>query len=438
MKRTQLNSWLKLLQPGISVKRWLLLLAFGLLILGVGFAQVFAIIFQDQAIPDAIYYLTLGFLPPLWRAGVAGTLGLCSVLIALYELNHSIVRPIVANSPKSLLEIVTEHQRRQRGLAVVAIGGGSGLPSVLRGMKQHTQNITAIVTMADDGGSSGRLRRELGVPPPGDLRNNIAALSNDEDMMSRLFQYRFGEGELGGHSLGNLLLTALVNITGSMDQAALEAARVLAITGRVIPSTLHNVNLGADIRQANGKLVRVQGESQIPEVPGKIERVFLEPANAKALPDAIRAILEADLVVIGPGSLYTSILPNLLVRGIVEALKTTRALVVYVCNIAEQPGETDGYTVAEHVEAIEQHVGRGIVQVILANNAHPPLRRGDATRYVQVAPTQHTIHNHYQVVMTDLGDSERPWRHDPQKLVQNLLRIRTEWENEKTVPLRTA
>lgn len=431
MRNSTLRTLKKWLQPGISVKRWLLLLAFGLLIIGVGFAQAFVVIFSDQTVPAALRYLTLGFLPPVWRVIVAGTVGICAIVIALYELNNSILQPIVAQYPTPWVDIVRQHNLLGRGLHVVAIGGGTGLPSVLRGMKHVTTNITAVVTMADDGGSSGRLRRELNVPPPGDIRNNLAALSNDEDMMTRLFQYRFADGDLRGHSFGNLFLTALVDLMGGMDAAAAAAGNVLAITGCVLPSTLHNVNLGADIRQPDGKLIRVHGESNIPNVKGKIERVFLEPANVQALPEVIRAILGADLIVIGPGSLFTSILPNLLVRGITDALKVTSAQVVYVCNIAEQPGETDGYTVAEHVQAIERHIGEGVFDVVLGNNQYPPPPKGVITDYVNPAPDGHPITQRYRVIMTDLTDSERPWRHDPQKLVSQLLKINAAVEAER-------
>lgn len=420
MVKSRTHTLRKWLQPGIYVKRWLLVLAIGLLVTGVGFAQLYATIFNEQDVPRLLYYLTLGFLPPLWRVLVAGVLGVCTVSIAVYELNNSIVQPIVSQSSASFVDIVTEHKRLQKGLHVVAIGGGTGLPSVLRGMKTITRNITAVVTMADDGGSSGKLRREMGILPPGDLRNNLAALSDDEDMMTRLFQYRFGEGNLGGHSFGNLLLTALSDITGNMEDAVGVASRVLAITGRVLPSTLHNVNLRAEIRLPNGQLEQVHGESNIPEVHGKIERVFLEPSNAKVLPEVTRAILGAELIVIGPGSLYTSILPNLLVRGLVDALWVTSAQVVYICNIAQQPGETDGYSVADHILALEKHVGAGVIDFVLANNVYRETPYD--TQYVYPAE-DHPVMQHYHVIMTDLADAERPWRHDSQKLIQELLRI---------------
>jgi uncharacterized cofD-like protein len=431
MKRAELYALSKLLQPGLNIKRWVLFLAFGLLILGIGFAQVFVILKQNEALPQVLYYASLDFLPPAWRVIVATIIGVCAVTIALYELNYSLIQPLRAASTLSWIEAVAERPRLQKGLAVVAIGGGTGLPSVLRGLKNSTQNITAIVTMADDGGSSGRLRRDLGVPPPGDLRNNLAALSSDEDMMTRLFQYRFGEGALGGHSFGNLFLTALSEITGSMDQAVSEAGRVLAIKGRVLPSTMDDVLLGADIRTPDGKLTRVVGESKIPAIQGKIERVFLEPDDVKPLPEVKRAILGADLIVLGPGSLYTSILPNLLVKEITAALQAASGQIVYICNIAQQPGETDDYTVAEHVEALETHIGKGVIQHILANNRYPPPVGEEPTRFVMPPPEGHALWGRCHVVLTDLTDVTRPWRHDSKKLVDELLRIHSAAEAEQ-------
>jgi uncharacterized cofD-like protein len=426
----EMGKWLK---PGLRVKRWLILLALGMGLLGLGFAQAYVALFR-QGEPPLLHILTLGFLPATWRVLVAGTVGGCALAVALYELNTSIVQPIVSGASLSV-DALLRRQRLDKGLKVVAVGGGTGLPSVLRGMKQYTSHITAVVTMADDGGSSGRLRREMNVPPPGDLRNNIAALSDDEDLMTRLFQYRFGEGGLEGHSFGNLFLTALSDITGNMEAAVAVAGRVLAITGRVVPSTLHSVNLGADVRLPDGKVQRVEGESNIPKAGGKIERVFLEPPNVPALPEAIRALLEAELIVLGPGSLYTSILPNLMVRGIAEALRASRAQVVYVCNIAQQPGETDDYGVAEHLEALERHVGAGVIEVVLANNHYPEPRRGEPTRYVLPPAPDHPLFKRYRVVLGDLTDEARPWRHDSQKLTQYLLKIHSAWEAERNVKL---
>lgn len=428
----------KWLTPGLRVKRWVALLLFGTTILAIGFAQVIVAIYRTIELPEFVYIATLRFLPVWARLAISAVLGLGSIIIALYELNRSILAPYAMRRRGSLIDAVVSHSRRQRGLKVVAIGGGTGLPSVLRGLKAYTSNITAIVTVADDGGSSGKLRRELGIIPPGDLRNNIAALANDEDLITQLFQYRFAAGGLEGHSFGNLFLTALAGITGSMDQAVAETGRVLAIEGRVLPSTLHNVTLVAEVRNLqDDRLQQIVGESQIPESGGKIERVFLQPDQAQAYPEAIRAILSADLLVIGPGSLFTSILPNLLVSGIAEAIRASRACRVYVCNVATQEGETEGFSVADHVLALEKHIGRGVFNAVLANNNYPSQNAGENTHYVLPTSDNHPIYQRYRVFMAELNDFERPWRHDPGKLAQALFAIYESANQTAPVPVQT-
>lgn len=311
----------------------------------------------------------------------------------------------------------------KKELRLVAIGGGTGLPAVLRGFKSQTSNLTAIVTMADDGGSSGKLRRELGILPPGDLRNNIAALANDEDLLTQLFQYRFGEGGLEGHSLGNLFLTALAEITGSMDQALIEVGRVLSLQGRVLPSTLQDLTLVAEVRDPTGELRQIVGESMIPLSGGKIERVFIKPENARAYPESIRAILSTDIIVIGPGSLYTSILPNLLISDIQQAIKASSGQCIYICNIATQQGETDKFDVADHVLALEQHIGQGLIRFILANDAYPTQNAGENTHYVLPAPLDHELRSRCIIYEMDLTDPQRPWRHSGEKLSRAILEI---------------
>jgi uncharacterized cofD-like protein len=420
MKR-QRHTLKKWLTPGLRLKRWLALLIAGLTLVSLGLAQALITLAHSYDLPPLIEFVTLRFLPPPARVVVWFVLGSAAIVFAVYQLNRSIMAPFALRRHESLIDVMVAHSRRQRGLKVVAIGGGTGLPSVLRGLKRYTSNITAIVTAADDGGSSGRLRRELGVLPPGDLRSNIAALANDEDLMTHLFQYRFAYGGLGGHNFGNLFLTAMADITGSMDRALAETAQVLAIEGRVLPSTLQDdVVLMAEVRMpGETRLRRVSGESKIPESGGKIERVFLHPDRVRAYPEALRAILNADLIVIGPGSLYTSILPNLLIPGIVEAIRASGAYRVYICNVATQAGETDGYTVADHVRALEAHVGSGVFRTVIANNHYPTKNAGENTHYVQ--PDVAAIADRYDVVWADLTDAEQPWRHDPQKLAQALL-----------------
>jgi uncharacterized cofD-like protein len=292
-------------------------------------------------------------------------------------------------------------------------------------LKQHTSNISAIVTVADDGGSSGRLRRELGVLPPGDFRNCIAALAQSESLTTQLFQYRFTEGQgLDGHSFGNLYIAAMAAVTGSFESALAESSRVLAVQGRILPSTLQNVTLMADLREeANGRLNRVTGESSITETGGTIERVYLEPGDVRPYPEAIRAILDADLIVLGPGSLYTSIMPNLLVRDIVKAIRSSQALKLYVCNVATQHGETDGYSAADHVAAIQRCVGKGIMDVVLANDRQDVDLRaagapGGVGELVQPGEVQGA-----RLVLADLIDVEHPWRHDSVKLARSVIDV---------------
>jgi len=413
---------LKWLTPGLGIKRWLVLLMLGVTVLAIGLAQVIVTLYPND-LPDLLYAVTLRFLPMWARVFVSAVAGSGAIIVALYGLNRSILAPFTGRKRESLIDVMYAHSRRQRGLKVVAIGGGTGLPSVLRGLKMATSQITAIVTVADDGGSSGKLRRELGVLPPGDLRNNIAALANDEDLMTQLFQYRFANGGLEGHNFGNLFLTALADITGSMDQAIAETSRVLAVEGRVLPATLQdNVTLVAEVQLPGEEgFRRIRGESRIPKSGGRIERVFLVPDHVRAYPEAVRAILSADLIVIGPGSLYTSLLPTLLVSGITEAIRASHAFKVYVCNVATQAGETDGFTVMDHVSVLEKHIGQNAFEAILANSSYPTKNAGANTHYVLLSPESGPIAQRYGLHMADLTDSERPWRHDPKKLAQALL-----------------
>jgi len=407
-----LTKWFR---PGLGVKRWLLILFAGIILMTIGLSYI---IVELRLLTDAPF-------AEIWDdALVEVAAGLILIAFALIKLSRNILAPYRKHQQGDLSDIVYAHNKRQKGIKVVAIGGGTGLPSVLRGLKQYTSHITAVVTVADDGGSSGRLRREFGVLPPGDLRNNIAALADDENLMTQLFQYRFNNGDLGGHAFGNLFITALAGVTGSLETALVETERVLNIQGRVLPATLQDVHLVGSVRLPAATLaVRVEGESQISEAGGQIEKIELFPPDVQAYPGSIQAILDADLVVIGPGSLYTSILPNLLVNGIADAVRATRAYKIYVCNVATQPGETEGYTVADHVLALENHIGRGVFQVVLANNAHPTLNAGVNTFYVQPAPEHHEIFQRYDVQYVDLTDVERPWRHDSQKLVGAILNL---------------
>ena len=267
----------------------------------------------------------------------------------------------------------------ENGPRIVAIGGGTGLSNMLRGLKSKTRNITAVVTVADDGGGSGMLRQDLGMPPPGDIRNCLQALANVEPIMEKLLAYRFQEGTLAGQSFGNLFLAALNGIAPSFDRAVTMMSQVLAITGQVLPVTNENVQLEAQFE--NG--TRVVGESKISafkkEQDCRIESVRLLPEHPKALPEAVRAIGEAELILLGPGSLYTSVIPNLLVDGIADAVRASDALKIYICNIMTQDGETEGMTASDHVKALLDHSGPGLVDLCLCNSA--PVRPGLVERY---------------------------------------------------------
>ena len=424
LSRASNKSLLKWLTPGIGVKRWIGLFIAGVTLLGLGIAFLLVDLYRGQPLPPFFYVLTLRGLPGLVRGGIVGGVGIAAIVVAVVQLNRSLLAPF-AQPGQTVVEAVVTHRRRSRGPKIVAVGGGTGLPTLLRGLKAYTANLTAVITVADDGGSSGRLRRDLGVLPPGDFRNNIAALANDEALMTQLFQYRFGQGGLEGHSFGNLFITALGGITGSFEQALVESSRVLAVQGQVLPSTLEQVTLMAEMREEeSGTLSRVAGESVIPETAGTIGRVYLQPDRARAYPDAVRALLAADLIVLGPGSLFTSILPNLLVPGIVEAVRASAARKVYVCNIASQRGETEGFNAQDHVRAIEQHVGPGLFQTVLVNNRFPTLPDDADFEFVSIdgegAPG---MNGNLSIYRTDLIDNKRLWRHDTNKLAAALMTV---------------
>lgn len=422
----------------MGVKRWLLLLACGITFLSLGFSFLLR---QFYPLPSIFYFLTFQFIPRGLRAGLFGLVGVVAVVFALLGLNRALLAPFVDLNPETLVKAVYQYRQRERGPKVVAIGGGHGLSVLLRGLKRYTSNITAIVTVADDGGSSGRLRRELGVLPPGDFRNCIAALADDEALTTQLFQYRFpwaslrlhsgqalrtsdNDSGLNGHSFGNLFITAMAEVTGSFERAILESGRVLAVQGRVLPSTLCDVTLMADLRAEPVGVSRVAGESSITKASGAIERVYLEPDDAPAYPGAVSALLEADLIVAGPGSLYTSVLPNLLVPDVARAVAASRALKVYVCNVATQRGETEGYSAGEHVTALETHMGADLFPVVLANdNLDVDF---DAPAGVALVPADFPLNAGYRVVTADLIDHAHPWRHDSDKLARALVQLVSE------------
>lgn len=309
----------------------------------------------------------------------------------------------------------------RENVKIVVIGGGHGLASILRGLKKLTSDLTAIVTVADDGGSSGALRRDIGVLPPGDIRNCLAALSDDEEFLTQVLQYRFAsETSVGGHNLGNLLLTALANITGSFEQGIQELTKILAINGKVTPSTLEDVNLVANVEFERGGQIfceRIFGESNITKKNGRIKSLDIEPNYASANPEALKAILAADIIALGPGSLYTSILPNLKVQGIAKALNACGGKIFYFCNVSNQPGETMDYTCSDHVRAIQEAIPDVVIDGIICNNNHES-GNSDSVYWVRI---NEELMDQYRVFTGDLIDINYPWRHDSQKAAQMLM-----------------
>lgn len=365
LKFPRMATWL---MPGLSIKRWIGIAT-------VGFAMLFvgsALILNLQPVTFVID--SLRALAQILPAHISGPILLSiGVLLFYFGMRRAYCTVKVAlqheGRDADLLEALFRQNKLIHGPRIVAIGGGTGLSTLLRGLKKYTSNITAIVTVGDDGGSSGRLRQEHSIIPPGDIRNCIAALADEEQLITELFQYRFKTGSgLEGHSFGNLFLTAMCQITGDMFSAIKESSKVLNISGRVLPSTLENIKLAA--RMEDGS--EVIGESLIPEANGKIDRLRCIPENPKTIPDVIEAIQDAELIILGPGSLYTSVLPNLLIAEIAQSLSASKAPKLYVANIMTQPGETDGYTVGDHLQAILDHCPYpNVVNGVIVNNWLP-------------------------------------------------------------------
>jgi uncharacterized cofD-like protein len=420
------------LMPGLGVKRWLGPILLGTTLIGVGLAVIILDFYRNA--PDTWWLPIIAaislreFSRPV-RALIFGLLGLALILWGVGGLNRSLMAPY-RKPGHAVLDELSQHRKLERGPKIVAVGGGHGLAVLLRGLKKYTNNLTAVVTVADDGGSSGKLRRSAGMLPPGDIRNCLAALSNDETLLSQLFQYRFasGVGGLEGHSFGNLFIYAMSEITGSFEEAVAESGKVLSVHGRVLPATLHDVKLVADVAVPFAVTeVRVEGESSIPEFPGKVNRVWLEPNNPPTYPKVVQALLSADLIVVGPGSLFTSLLPNLLVPDLVAAMRASRALKIYVCNLTTQPGETDGFSCNDHIQVIIDHVGEGLFDIILVNS----LQEGVLPAGYNWVCVDENLSSQYALHSTDLVSDDTPTRHDGEKLSKVLIDLL----QERTGPL---
>jgi len=403
----------------MHLKRWLLVLLFRITVLGLG-AAIMIVEFY-RGLPDDSFIVTLtgaGLDRPV-RAVLVGLGGILLTSVGVWGLMRSIVSPFVTRGD-SVLEVLYTKRYLARGPRIVALGGGTGLSTLLRGLKAYSANITAVVGVADDGGSSGRLRQQLGIVPPGDIRNCIAALADAEPLMTQLMQYRFPPGSgLDDHAFGNLFIAAMTAVTGDFDEAVRESNRVLAVRGQVLPATSVPLNLTA--RLASGRFI--SGQAAVSRATEPIARVQIDPPDVRATPEALERILEADLIVIGPGSLYSSVMPNLLISDIHDALSAAEGLRVYVCNVATQPGETGGFTASQHLTTLFDHVGDQLVDIVLLNRNRSARRPAGWLG----EPVQLDIRQLEElpvvVVEDDLIDDQNAHHHDPDKLAAILLRL---------------
>jgi uncharacterized cofD-like protein len=427
-RTNRVGQWYKWLAPGLLVKRWLFISAIGVVLMGLGLAiwtKQTPIFYLSQLIGEILEAIT-ETLPNYVSGPLAVGLGLLLILWGQTRSLGAITEVLMPEGDEELIDVLMAHRRLNRGPKIVVLGGGTGLSTLLRGLKTYSANITAIVTVADDGGSSGRLRREIGVLPPGDIRNCLTALADEEKLLTELFQYRFKAGDgLVGHSFGNLFLTVMSEVTGDLERAVTAISKVLAVRGQVLPSTLSDMRLWAEL--ADGR--RIEGESNITEAGGTIVRFGCTPADPPALPRAIQAIEEADYIIIGPGSLYTSVIPNLLVPEISAAIAKKQVPRIYICNIMTQFGETQGYTVSDHIRAIDRTCGYKLFDAVLIQKKSPSAQ--SLIRYAQ--ENSHPVYFDREAVM-QLGrrvvitnvmyenELTGQVRHDSERLARLLLR----------------
>ncbi len=399
---------LKWFYPGIGIKRWVGLSAFGVVLLIIGTANLRAEQFWLIQLLDALVVIS----------------GIIILILGIKRMMRSFITAFAPSSRGTeLVDLLYQKKHLSRGPRIVAVGGGTGLSVLLSGLKSYSSNISAIVTVADDGGSSGRLRQQFDVLPPGDIRNCLVALADAPALMRDLFQFRFDENsEFSGHSFGNLFLTVMTRLTGDFEKAIKETSKVLALRGQVIPSTLGDVALVAHYKDGSV----VVGEGQIPKARKAIDRVSLTPEQLLATPDAIKAIKEAQIIVLGPGSLYTSIIPNLLINEIAQEIAQSEAIKVYVCNVMTQPGETDGYSVCDHIKALVKHSSARILDYCVVNNGEVPaevLKRYSGENSLLVVNDRKNIENlGYRVVEEDFSMiQDGVIRHDAEKLAKIIL-----------------
>jgi uncharacterized cofD-like protein len=416
--------WLKLLYPGMNIKRWILLALIGILLIMLGLA-----IILERHLQGMFYFFGV-LLTGASGSNVLQILGVCFIflgllasIVALRGLVQSLT-DIFGDQEESFVDMVFAKRRLVKGVSVAVLGGGTGLSNLLRGIKQITSNCTAVVAVTDDGGSSGRLRDEFGIIPTGDLRSCITALADTEPLMAKLMQYRFKEGtSFSGHSFGNLFITAMADVVGDMEKGLNATSTVLKVRGSVVPSTLECVRLAA--RMDDGDIV--EGETKIVAAGKKIERLMLVPDKPEATRSAVAAILDADMLVVGPGSLYSSVITNLLVPGIRDAVLASKAVKVYICNVMTQPGETDGYTAYDHVKAIYDHVGEYFFDFIVVNKQEVSQSLLDVYAQKGAYPVKNAngviMAMGASIIEANLISEENLVRHEPVQLAKTLIAL---------------
>jgi uncharacterized cofD-like protein len=430
--------FLRWLYPGLGVKRWFVLAIVGCVLVVNGITRWLVAEGAHFPLNEMVDSVMADFGVPLsWLSYAFAVIGAAFVFFGIRQWMSAIVVAVAPTSKDNIVGALLD-RRLRGGYKVVAIGGGTGLSTLLRGLKRSTTNLTAVVTVTDDGGSSGRLQKELGILPPGDIRNCLVALADDEALVTDLFQYRFLEGEgLTGHSFGNLFLAAMTSVTGNFDSAVKESSRVLNIKGRVLPATLDTVRLCATL--ADGTVV--VGETNISGSRERIARLSLEPAVARPLDEVLEALRDADAIVLGPGSLYTSVLPNFLVDGIARAVSESTALKIYICNVMTQPGETDAFSASAHVRTLLEQTGEKLVDTVIVNE-EPPRRLLEAYAdegQVPVEPDRSAIEAlGVRVVGANVISETRNVRHDSTRLAEVVLRLIDEHVAQRSSFVRLA
>lgn len=411
VQRMKVGGVLRWFYPGIGIKRWIGVSTFGVMLLIIGSSRLRNPEYPIIQVLDTIVLIS----------------GIIILVLGIKRMMSSFINAFMPSSKDNdLIDLLYYRKQLGRGPRIVTIGGGTGLSVLLTGLKEYTSNITAIVTVADDGGSSGRLRQQFDILPPGDIRNCLVALADAPTLMRDLFQFRFDKtSELSGHSFGNLFITAMTRLTGDFEKAIKETSKVLALRGQVIPSTLDNVTLVAEHK--NGSVT--EGENNIGKANMPINKVYIKPQDSSATPEAVKAIREAQIIVLGPGSLYTSIIPNLLIKDIKEAILNSTATKVYICNIMTQPGETDGYRVSTHVKTLITHSDPKIFHHCIVNTGDIPSsilkRYAQENSYPVINDRKNIESMGYRVIEDEIAITEdmEVVRHDPVKLAGIILGI---------------